>query len=149
MATNGKSVRDVWVVDCSAFVPIVFADEDAVSIEALLSAADQERLQIVVPTLFWYEVSNVLRMAVIRNRISQEEAEGALFRFTGLPFDTDAELPPAVVLRIGRFASEKGLTAYDAAYFELAERRSARLLTFDKALLALAPECPWICSSSV
>ena len=140
-------MKNVWVVDCSAFVPIVFSDEDAESIEKLLAAAAKELVHVVVPALFWYEVSNVLRMAVIKNRIGQEEAEGALYRFTGLPLETDAELPPAVVLRIGRFASEKGLTAYDAAYFELAERRSARLLTFDKALLGLSHECPWIRSS--
>lgn len=135
---------DTWVVDCSAFVSLVFDDEDAKGIEALLSEAAHGHVRIMVPALFWYEVSNVLRMATVRKRLSDDEADGALYRFTGLPIETDVELPPAVVLRMGRFAAEKSLTAYDAAYFELAERHSARLLTFDKALLALSSEYSWI-----
>jgi predicted nucleic acid-binding protein len=98
----------------------------------------------MVPVLFWCEVNNVLRMAARRKRISDGDAEGSLFRCTGLPIETDSEMSPAVVLRIGRFAAEHQLTAYDAAYFELADRHSARLLTSDKGLLRLQDSHSWI-----
>ncbi len=137
-------MKDAWVVDCSSFMPLVFADERSEDIEALLLAAVTSELHLLVPSLFWYEVANVLRIATAKGRISEEDSEGGLYRFTGLPIETDAEISPAVVLRIGRFASEHALTAYDAAYFELADRHSANLLTLDKDLLGLQPSHPWI-----
>ncbi len=133
-----------WVVDCSAFMPLVFSDENADTIESMLLKASREELKIIVPGLFWYEVSNVLRMAVIRKRLSEADAEGALYRFTGLPIESNSEISPAVILRISRFAFQHKLTAYDAAYFELADRRSANLLTADKGLLKLRSTCAWI-----
>jgi predicted nucleic acid-binding protein len=135
---------DLWVVDCSAFVPLVLVDEGADAIEGLLLRAARGQARVMVPVLFWYELSNVLRMAAKRKRISDADAEGGLFRCTGLPIETDAEMSPAVVLRIGRFAAEHQLTAYDAAYFELADRHSAKLLTADKGLLRLQKSHAWI-----
>lgn len=135
-----------WVVDCSAFMPLVFSDENAEAIETLLLKAASKEVRIIVPSLFWYEVSNVLRMAVIRERLAEPDVEGILYRFTGLPIETDYELSPAVILRLSRFASQHKLTAYDAAYFELADRHSAGLLTLDKGLLKLRSSCSWISS---
>ncbi len=137
-------MRDVWVVDCSSFMPLLFVDERAEDIETLLVSAATPELRLLVPSLFWYEVTNVLHIATAKGRISEEDSEGGLYRFTGLPIETDIEISPAVVLRIGRFASDHKLTAYDAAYFELADRHSANLLTLDKDLLRLQSSHPWI-----
>ena len=138
---------DAWVVDCSAFMPLVFSDENASGVESLLIKAARHETRIVVPALFWYEVSNVLRMAVVRGRLNEELAEGALYRFTGLPIETDSETSPVIVMRISSFAFKHDLTAYDAAYFELAERYSAGLLTADKGLLKLMTDYDWVTSS--
>lgn len=133
-----------WVVDCSAFMPLVLADEDAGGIEQLILDAVAGSVHVRVPALFWYEVGNVLRMAVVRGRLTEDEAAGSLFRFAGLPITTDADLTPAILLRIERFAAEHRLTAYDAAYVELADRHSAQLLSCDRHLLALRPGLSWI-----
>ena len=142
--TEDHALPSSWVVDCSAFMPLVFSDEDAAEIESLLFRAVNGDARLVVPSLFWYEVGNVLRMATVKKRITGEQADGALYRFTELPIETDGDLSPQIVLRINRFAAEHGLTMYDAAYFELADRHSARLLTADKKLLSLGKQHAWI-----
>ncbi len=125
-------------------MPLVFEDEEAGGIEGLLLQASQGAVRLLVPPLFWYEVGNVLRQAAVRKRLSDDEAETALYRVTELPISTDGDLSPVIALRIGRFAARHALTMYDAAYFELADRHNASLFTRDKALLGISHECPWI-----
>lgn len=50
----------------------------------------------------------------------------------GVSFDEG--VAPAVRRRVGELAEACGLSYYDAAYLELAERRKARLLTEDARL---------------
>ncbi len=142
-----QAAADLWVVDCSAFMPLVLSDEGAEVAENLLRRAAQGSVRLTVPPLFWYEVGNVLCVAVARKRLTPDDSEGALYRMTGLPMETDQELSAVTVLRMGRLSALHGLTMYDAAYVELAERRAAHLLTRDKKLLALNAVYPWIRSS--
>ncbi len=129
------------VIDSSAIMTLVFADEQSATIEALITESAGGRLTLLVPALFWYEVCNVLQMAVIRKRLNQDDASAALYHLTTLPIQTDDTLTPVITLRISRFAAEYSLTAYDAAYLELAERNMAELITCNKALARAQKRC--------
>ena len=55
-----------------------------------------------------------------------------------LPIRTDVHLNPDAVWRFARLAQEFTLSAYDAAYLELAERRGLALATLDGRLITAA-----------
>jgi predicted nucleic acid-binding protein len=92
----------------------------------------------VVPPLFRYEVQNGLLVAQRRKRISKQQLEACLAGLDDLDFivDCSASLFSSGIDLARRFS----LTAYDAAYLELAVRRSSRLMTRDKLLKSAASE---------
>jgi len=88
------------------------------------------------PGLWELELSNVLRTACLRQRMTAEKAQQILSRIATLPIDVDRHgVPPRELLALSlRF----GLSSYDAAYLELALRRQLPLATQDEALRAAA-----------
>jgi len=126
-----------WVIDCSAALALVMADEEGREVEALLREVILSDATIRVPALFWYEVCNSLVMAERRKRISltalrEHEADLAEMPIT-------AEGPPDAFVRqrIREYAATHELTAYDASYLELADRMGLPLKTYDSHLLKL------------
>ena len=92
----------------------------------------------VVPTLWRYEVSSAVVVAERRGRLTAAQVET-------LSADLDefclvAELDPASVQASAliQLARHHQLTAYDAAYLELALRRRLPLATLDERLEAAA-----------
>ncbi len=55
-----------------------------------------------------------------------------------LPVQTDAYVNSEAVRRFHTLAQEYGVSAYDAAYLELAQRRGVGLATLDRRLLTAA-----------
>lgn len=90
--------------------------------------------------MWWYEISNVLLMAQRRKRISQADRAALLSRFGALPLKVDAQIGEMVAGRIQDIAGQYGLTGYDAAYLELAQRKGAGLATFDRQLAQAAAQ---------
>jgi predicted nucleic acid-binding protein len=141
---RGAAVRRLWVVDCSAAMSLLMPDENGTTMETLLKEALTDSVLLLVPPLFWYEVTNVLRMAEKRNRLTGGEANALLYRLTELPFETAPSPTPAILIRIHRLAGEYGLTSYDATYLECAESAGANLLTGDRGILSAARDLPWV-----
>jgi len=124
------------VIDCSIALCWLFADErDA---EARSAARTVTKRGALVPPLFRWEIQNALAVAVRRGRIHHLHAPVLLARLDRVGLQTDDEvlgLPLAAGFdRIERF----GLSAYDAAYLELAERRRLPLMTRDRKLAEAA-----------
>lgn len=91
---------------------------------------------LVAPALIMWEVANICAMKQRRQLLTEDEAHEALDLFFSLPIDLDAEpasLPVGLAL-----ARRHTLTAYDAAYLELATRVGGALATLDKALARAA-----------
>jgi predicted nucleic acid-binding protein len=90
----------------------------------------------VVPVLWLYEVTNVSMLAVRKGRIPKAKAITFLKNLTDLPIEVE---PPRskeeVFLVLADVIEQHKLTAYDAAYLELAIRRNLPLATLDTALL--------------
>jgi len=128
-----------WVMDCSVAAALGLPDESS-------SVADVFLLQMTendvwVPSLWWFEISNVIVSAKRRGRISDNDASGLITLYGDLPVKTDTVSGYDLMNRIHRLSSAYGLSAYDAAYLELAERKQAGLATLDTKLRQAGREC--------
>ncbi|MFI5361286.1 MAG: type II toxin-antitoxin system VapC family toxin [Elusimicrobiota bacterium] len=126
-----------FVIDASAALACALPDEHSARVEGLLARVTPES-SLWIPALWWYEVANVV--ATVRRGKRLTEAQGArVFELLGLlPLQTDAAPGPSSASRLAQLAQEHSLSAYDAAYLELAERRGLALATFDRDLLRAA-----------
>lgn len=119
-----------WVLDASAALSLALPDEATPGLEKLLLSGGE----VAVPALWWYEIANGLASAERRKRLSQAQAHQALESFRILSPKTDLRTGPECSWRLLALAREHGISTYDAAYLELAERLGHELLTLDHAL---------------
>jgi predicted nucleic acid-binding protein len=100
----------------------------------------QHALQMVmtqgalVPHLWYPEIANALMLAERHLASTPEASTGFLADLDFLPITLDLNLPHLTQQKILTLARNHQLTAYDAAYLELAIRKGAPLATFDKKL---------------
>ena len=124
------------VLDASLAVAWFFADERTAAVNAVLSEVTVGGAR--VPGLWRLEVANTLQMAVRRKRIDAAFRDEAVQRLAALPIvidpDTNQHAWAATLLLADRF----GLTVYDAAYLELAQRHALPLASLDRELRAAA-----------
>ncbi|MBU8541749.1 type II toxin-antitoxin system VapC family toxin [Roseomonas tokyonensis] len=92
----------------------------------------------VVPALWRLEVGNGLLMAERRGRVRPERVDAVLRQLGELPIEIDAESNARAWNGTAALARRHSLTLYDAAYLELAARRSLPLATFDGQLARAA-----------
>jgi predicted nucleic acid-binding protein len=123
-----------WVIDASVTMPWFFPDEATPFTEGLLDALGEQLLW--APTLWLLECTNVLQSAQRRRRIDANRRAEIAAELSDLPVRLDAETPGFVSL--DRLAATQGLSAYDAAYLELALRRRLVLVSLDARLIAAA-----------
>jgi predicted nucleic acid-binding protein len=121
------------VPDVSAILGQALDDEDATFAESVIAAIARD--EAIVPTLFWYEIRNVLVMAERRKRIAAARTTAFLSDLSLLPFSVDDLPREASVLDLAR---RRSLTVYDATYLELAQRTEAPLATLDQSLITAA-----------
>ena len=130
------------VLDCSVLIAGLLPDEIEEQAQALLEDLQHGATGVVVPSLFYQEVSNVLLMAYRRKRISKEVLSQYLDVVTVLPLriDTAAATQSNIMKTVCQLAEKHGLTTYDASYLELAMRLSLPLVTLDSDLHNAAVE---------
>lgn len=129
-----RSLADGWVLDASVTLPWFFPDEASPFTEGLLDALGAQT--IWAPALWVLECANVLQSAQRRGRIDAQRRAEIVDQLGALPVRVDHE--PLKFATIDRLAAAHGLSAYDAAYLELALRRSLTLVSLDTRLLAAA-----------
>ncbi len=89
-----------------------------------------------VPPLWELELANVARTAAKRSILTEDQARLAVSYVLGLPVSVDrANVSPERILSL---AMSYNLTAYDAAYLELALRLKLPIAAKDGALLDAA-----------
>ena len=91
-----------------------------------------------VPSLWWLEVANVLRMNLKRKRYTETQRDTYLESLKYLYVETDNVPVSRTWQAASRLADCHNLTVYDAAYLELALRRGLPLATLDRELRAAA-----------
>ncbi|WP_446742070.1 type II toxin-antitoxin system VapC family toxin [Silvibacterium acidisoli] len=87
-----------------------------------------------VPPLWKLEIANILESGIRRGRNDISFRDQALTDLALMPINIDAETAVHAWSRTLALAHQHKLTVYDAAYLELALRRSLPLATLDKDL---------------
>jgi predicted nucleic acid-binding protein len=126
-----------WVIDASFAASLFLPDETspvARKFFAELKPADE----VWVPSLWWYEITNVLISAEQRKRVTPVDTVKIFTLYSQLNLQTDTLSGTKYSGRIYEIAKTCHLTAYDAAYLELAMRKDAALATLDKQLVQAA-----------
>lgn len=124
------------VLDSSIAAGWCFDDEADAKIDKLFERVRDEGG--LVPALWHWEVANALATAVRRNRITFDSAVERLASLSVLPISTDSETPVRLRTHTFLLAQTHNLTAYDAAYLELAQRTGFELASKDAELCAAA-----------
>jgi predicted nucleic acid-binding protein len=120
------------VLDASLALSWYFEDERTSTIDAVLDEVVAS--SAVVPPLWRMEVANGLQMAIRRKRIDRDFRDRAIRHLSLLPITVDPESDTYVWTATLLLSDQFGLTVYDAAYLELAQRRNLPLASIDKAL---------------
>ena len=124
------------VVDASVALTWCFADERRAETDAIGERVSAEGA--IVPALFHLELANVLLIAVRRHRVTFNDMSEKLADVAALPIVADDETIARAWTNILVLARDERLTAYDAAYLELALRLGLPLATLDGDLAAAA-----------
>ncbi len=123
----------VYVLDCSFCAALFLPDEESEVIKKHFYNID-ENDQVYVPLLWWYELSNVLTIAVRRNRLKHSNILNIGKLLSSFGFITDSNYGNSYMEKLIEFSHIYNLSSYDAAYLELAIRHQAVMGTTDKAL---------------
>lgn len=120
------------VLDAS--VTLAWQFREAQTDAALAVLADVSKAGAVVPVLWRFEVANGLQMGVRRGRIEAKDRDDALLDLSVLEIRVDEECADRAWSTTVTLSELYGLTVYDAAYLELAQRLRLPLATLDDAL---------------
>ncbi len=122
-----------FVLDASIVLTWCFPDEEAQRAEET-----SERIALgdrpTVPAFWLHEVLNALLMGERRKRLTPELTQEFIKDLGQLPTEIDAPAADTVFARTQFLCRKNGLTAYDAAYLELAMRHGIALATADGVL---------------
>lgn len=122
------------VLDASIVLTWCFPDENTELAQRVADLFKRGDTAIAPP--FWpHEVLNALLVGEKRKRISKELVGRFLEDLATLPIALE-QFPSRIVFnRIQRLSREHGLTAYDAAYLDLAVENGLPLATLDEDLV--------------
>jgi predicted nucleic acid-binding protein len=137
MAKKGKKRKAAeFVLDCSLALAWCFPDEKAPGPQAVLDSL--ATAIAVVPSLWHLEVGNALLVGERKKRCSQADTVSWLGFLASLPIVVDEETALRAWSDVLNLARTHDLSAYDAAYLELALRRGLPLASLDTKLNAAA-----------
>lgn len=114
------------VVDASALAALCFVEEEGDRIAWLLRGR-----QLHAPVLLFHELTNV---AWKKTRRAKPEEKKLILDNLQLGLNYAVQLHDVPYVEVLQLALHENLTIYDAAYFWLAQRLDATLVTLDKAL---------------
>jgi len=123
-----------FVIDASVTLAWFFEDERTAATDALL-----ERLRdddAVAPSIWMYEICNQLARAMAKGRIDPDQI-GVIMGVLG---DLTIELASPAPTPMIHTAVRHGLSAYDAAYLEIAQARGIPIATLDRRLRTAAAD---------
>lgn len=124
------------VLDSSATLAWIYSDETTAPIRHIFEAVADDGA--IVPTLWRLEIANSLTVAMRRGRINANFRRAALADLALLDITTDEDTDTHAWGETLKLADRFRLTVYDAAYLELAHRRTLPVATLDTELAAAA-----------
>lgn len=125
---------NTYVLDTSVAVAWYLNEAFSLSARAWQERLLGNRIQLTVPSLHYWEFSNVMRTMVMRGELEQNTARDIYDLHLEAPLDL-VEPEKQNVLRV---AMDYGSTAYDAVYICIALEQGIPLLTAEKTTT------PWV-----
>jgi predicted nucleic acid-binding protein len=122
------------VLDSSVTLAWIYSDESTLPMKSVFERVTSTGAW--VPGLWRLEVANVLEMAVRRGKVPSYFRDITLADLALLEIRTDPDTNQHAWGATTQLAKRHRLTAYDAAYLELALRRGLPLATLDEELRA-------------
>jgi len=126
-----------YVYDASFIISIILPDENNSKIDGIYDALD-ENDDVYIPQLNWYETANVFRNLIKHKRFTADEVAYFFPMLSFVNFKTDFESGVSYSKKLCELGNLYKLSAYDAAYLELADRKKAILCTLDDDLTKAA-----------
>ena len=127
------------VVDASVALAWALPDESSAYADAVLAVVERDGLR--VPELWAREIANGLAVAYLRKRITSADEQAFLTALSHLSIDVEEAASALTLIRDGTAAAMRyGLTAYDAAYVDLASREKLTLATLDTPMRKAAEQ---------
>jgi predicted nucleic acid-binding protein len=123
-----------FVLDASVVLTWCFPDENSALAQQVADLFKQGDTA-VAPSFWPHEVLNALMVGEKRKRISHVLLRSFLNDLAKLPIALEQVPATAVFSRVQRLSREHDLTAYDAAYLDLALDNGLPLATLDSDLL--------------
>lgn len=133
----------IIVLDCTITASWFLPDEWSSDSQKILSDILERKISMLAPSLWWFEILNVLKSAVRRKRIDEPTSHKALFLLKEIPKET---VGPEMQGESGilTVTLAENLSAYDATYLHLALSTGAELFSADSDLLSLRKKYPFI-----
>jgi predicted nucleic acid-binding protein len=131
-----EEAKDGFVLDCSVTMAWCFDDEATPHTDSV-----RDSLAIVgavVPSIWPLEVANATIVGERRKRLDEARSRRFITLLESLPIAVDDETSTRAFGDISHLARAYQLSAYDAAYLELAVRRGLPLACLDGKLKAAA-----------
>lgn len=125
-----------FVLDASVTLSWYFEDEASEAADLLLDRLDVETA--AVPIVWHLEVANVIALAERRGRVTAARSAQFIAQLETLRISVDEGATVRAFNRILELSRAESLTAYDAAYLELAMRLGVPLASKDRELCEAA-----------
>jgi predicted nucleic acid-binding protein len=132
------------VLDACVALKWALRDETEIAeADALLQDLLSGKVILLTPTLFDYEITNTLKIGVMRARLSEADAITALQQYRRLNIQRYDFFPlQALAFQL---ANQHQRSVYDATYLALAQSQGIDLITGDKRLFnAVNPVLSWV-----
>jgi predicted nucleic acid-binding protein len=124
------------VIDASIALAWCFEDETSSSADEVLAMLPDD--EAVAPSIWPLEIANALRSAERRGRIDEGDVPSATRLLTALPIRVETLSLDRTLADVLPLARATQLSAYDAAYVDLALRTGFPLATADDFLAQAA-----------
>jgi len=125
-----------FVVDNSVVMAWCFKDEASWYADTVLTSLTGE--SAVVPGIWAQEVVNVLLVAERHKRLHESDSVRFISLLTQLPIIVEHTWPERSMKELLAIGRNYSLSAYDAAYLELAMRQGLPIATLDNKLIEAA-----------
>jgi predicted nucleic acid-binding protein len=122
-----------FVLDCSATMAYFFKDETSAYVDTAFEMLAEEGTALV-PSIWPLEVANTCVSAERRKRLTIPDVEEIYSILGALPIEVIPYADLQSTWDVQSLARTYTLSAYDAAYLELAKRENLPLVTLDKKL---------------
>jgi len=129
-------MREDFVLDCSVTMAWCFNDEATPYTDGVRDCLADKRA--VVPSIWPLEAANATLMGERRKRLDEARSQRFFVLLAALPIVVDDETGSRAFGNIVHLARTHQLSAYDAAYLELAVRRGLPLACLDGKLKTAA-----------